>query len=66
MTQPTFASLAWDGKGKVTRRERFLAEARAVAKVETRHVKTLVAHVPRLTTLAPSRSRRTDASSPPA
>lgn len=26
MTQPTFASLVWDGKGKVTRRERFLAE----------------------------------------
>jgi transposase, IS5 family len=30
MTQPTFASLAWDGKGKVTRRERFLAEMDAV------------------------------------
>ena len=30
MTQPTFASLAWDGKGKVTRRERFLGEMDAV------------------------------------
>jgi IS5 family transposase len=30
MAQPTFASLAWDGKGKVTRRERFLAEMDAV------------------------------------
>ncbi len=30
MTQPTFASLAWDGKGKVTRRERFLTEMDAV------------------------------------
>jgi IS5 family transposase len=30
MTQPTFASLAWDRKGKVTRRERFLAEMDAV------------------------------------
>lgn len=30
MTQPTFASLVWDGKGKVTRRERFLAEMDAV------------------------------------
>jgi IS5 family transposase len=30
MTQPTFASLAWDGKGRVTRRERFLAEMDAV------------------------------------
>jgi hypothetical protein len=30
MTQPTFASLAWDSKGKVTRRERFLAEMDAV------------------------------------
>ena len=30
MTQPTFASLAWDHKGKVTRRERFLAEMDAV------------------------------------
>jgi hypothetical protein len=26
MKQTTFASLAWSGKGKVTRRERFLAE----------------------------------------
>ncbi len=25
--QRTFASMAWQGKGKVTRRERFLAEA---------------------------------------
>ncbi len=30
MTQSTFASLAWDSKGKVTRRERFLAEMDAV------------------------------------
>lgn len=30
MMQPTFASLAWDGKGRVTRRERFLAEMDAV------------------------------------
>lgn len=30
MTHPTFASLVWDGKGKVTRRERFLAEMDAV------------------------------------
>ena len=30
MTQPTFASLASDGQGKVTRRERFLAEMDAV------------------------------------
>jgi IS5 family transposase len=30
MTRPTFASLAWDRKGKVTRRERFLAEMDAV------------------------------------
>ncbi len=28
--QETFASLAWNGKGKVTRRERFLAEMDAV------------------------------------
>src|ERR1700736_1322520 len=28
--QRTFASLAWNGKGKVTRRERFLAEMEAV------------------------------------
>jgi hypothetical protein len=28
--QRTFASLAWNGKGKVTRRERFLAEMDAV------------------------------------
>ena len=26
MKQTTIASLAWNGKGKVTRRERFLAE----------------------------------------
>ena len=30
MKQTTFASVAWDGKGKVTRRERFLAEMDAV------------------------------------
>jgi len=30
MKQTTFASLAWQGKGKVTRRERFLAEMEAV------------------------------------
>ena len=30
MKQSTFASLAWNGKGKVTRRERFLAEMDAV------------------------------------
>ena len=28
--QRTFASMAWNGKGKVTRRERFLAEMDAV------------------------------------
>jgi IS5 family transposase len=28
--QRTFASLAWNGKGRVTRRERFLAEMDAV------------------------------------
>src|SRR5882757_571669 len=28
--QRTFASMAWNGKGKVTRRERFLAEMEAV------------------------------------
>ena len=30
MKQTTFASAAWDGKGKVTRRERFLREMDAV------------------------------------
>lgn len=30
MKQTTFASAAWDRKGKVTRRERFLAEMDAV------------------------------------
>ena len=30
MKQTTFASLAWSGKGKVTRRERFLGEMDAV------------------------------------
>jgi hypothetical protein len=30
MKQTTFESLAWNGKGKVTRRERFLAEMEAV------------------------------------
>jgi len=30
MKQTTFASMAWSGKGKVTRRERFLAEMNAV------------------------------------
>src|SRR6202050_5730385 len=30
MKQTTFASLSWNGKGKVTRRERFLAEMDAV------------------------------------
>jgi transposase, IS5 family len=30
MKQTTFESLAWSGKGKVTRRERFLAEMDAV------------------------------------
>src|SRR5690606_42154585 len=30
MKQTTFASLAWNGKGKVTRRERFLGEMDAV------------------------------------
>src|SRR5580693_9283474 len=30
MKQTTFASVAWDKKGKVTRRERFLAEMDAV------------------------------------
>ena len=31
--QRTFASMAWNGKGKVTRRERFLAEMDAVDSV---------------------------------
>jgi hypothetical protein len=30
MKQTTFASVAWDKKGNVTRRERFLAEMDAV------------------------------------
>ena len=30
MKQTTFASAAWDRKGKVTRRERFLGETGAV------------------------------------
>jgi hypothetical protein len=30
MKQTTFASLAWNAKGKTTRRERFLAEMNAV------------------------------------
>ena len=30
MQQTTFASMAWQNKGKVTRRERFLAEMDAV------------------------------------
>jgi IS5 family transposase len=30
MQQTTFASVAWEKKGKVTRRERFLAEMDAV------------------------------------
>src|SRR5690606_1274350 len=30
MKQTTFASLAWQGKGKTTRRERFLGEMNAV------------------------------------
>src|SRR6195256_552486 len=30
MKQTTFASLAWNGKGRTTRRERFLAEMNAV------------------------------------
>ena len=30
MTQTTFASAAWEKKGKTTRRERFLAEMDAV------------------------------------
>src|ERR1700751_107805 len=30
MKQPTFASLAWNAKGRMTRRERFLAEMNAV------------------------------------
>jgi hypothetical protein len=45
--QPTFASLAWRDKGKVTRRERFLAEmnavipwARLVALIEPHYPKT--------------------------
>ena len=29
-SQRTFASMAWSGKGKITRRERFLAEMDAV------------------------------------
>jgi hypothetical protein len=30
MQQTTFASMAWQNKGKITRRERFLAEMDAV------------------------------------
>ena len=40
MKQTTFASLAWKGKGKVTRRERFLGEMDAV--IPWRHLNRLI------------------------
>lgn len=40
MKQTTFASAAWDKKGKVTRRERFLAEMDAV--IPWKHLKRLI------------------------
>jgi IS5 family transposase len=46
MKQTTFASLAWNGKGRTTRRERFLAEMNAVVPWE--RLLTLIApHYPR-------------------
>src|SRR6476660_5916482 len=44
--QRTFASLAWNGKGKVTRRERFLAEMDAVVPW-TRLVALIEPHYPK-------------------
>src|SRR5947208_16654616 len=44
--QRTFASLAWNGKGKVTRRERFLAEMDAVIPW-TRLVRLIEPHYPK-------------------
>ena len=46
MTQPTLASLAWDSKGKVTRRERFLTEMEAVIPW-TRLLALIEPHYPR-------------------
>lgn len=40
MKQTTFASLAWSGKGKVTRRERFLGEMDAV--IPWKHLNALI------------------------
>ena len=40
MKQTTFASLAWNGKGKVTRRERFLGEMDAV--IPWKHLNGLI------------------------
>jgi len=40
MKQTTFASLAWNGKGKVTRRERFLGEMDAV--IPWKHLNKLI------------------------
>src|SRR6202158_5586414 len=44
--QRTFASLAWNGKGKVTRRERFLAEMDAVIRW-SRLVRLIEPHYPK-------------------
>jgi transposase, IS5 family len=44
--QRTFASMAWNGKGKVTRRERFLAEMDAVIPW-TRIVRLIEPHYPK-------------------
>src|ERR1700722_8590180 len=44
--QRTFASLAWNGKGKVTRRERFLAEMDAVI-LWSRLVRLIEPHYPK-------------------
>jgi IS5 family transposase len=44
--QRTFASMAWNGKGKVTRRERFLAEMDAVIPW-TRIVRPIEPHYPK-------------------
>ena len=44
--QRTFASLAWNGKGKVTRRERFLAEMDAVI-AWSRLVRLIEPHYPK-------------------
>src|ERR1700686_3726792 len=44
--QRTFASLAWNGKGKVTRRERFLAEMDAVIPW-SRLIRLIESHYPK-------------------